>query len=149
MTGPGTRSKLGTKLKLEGRSKQRMLCQAARGFSSFEFLDLPLPMGYFFPEAPQALAMLFSPSGQTWALTMRLLLVSPGKWLRGNGRMPFCIRHCPGSFLGGCFSAPGSKSSYLCPHVREICRAYRGNVEKYCGRIRRCSHDQIISTSCF
>lgn len=52
-----------------------------------------VPMAHFFPEAPRALAVLFSHSGQTWAWAMGLLLVSPGKWLGGNKRTTLWVWH--------------------------------------------------------
>lgn len=132
MTGPGTHSKLGPKLKLEGRSRRHVRGQAAHGFSSFEGLDFAeVPMGYFFPEAPRALAVRFSCGGQTRASTMGLLVVSPGKRLRGKGRMPLCVQHCPGRLLGDCFNEPGSEASRLCPQTCKTFKAHRDNVEKH------------------
>lgn len=53
-----------------------------------------------FQKLPQALAVLFFHSGQTWTWTMGLLLVSPGKWLRGYRRMSFWVWHCPAASRG-------------------------------------------------
>ena len=59
-------------------------------------------MTRFFPEAPQALAVPFSHSGQTWAWTTGLLLVSPGKWL-GKWEDALLGMALSWQFLGGLF----------------------------------------------